>query len=393
MSLRTLKKIRNLKGKRVLLRTDFNVPLKNGKVVESYRLEQTVPTLNYLTKRGAGVVIVSHLGRPKGYDKKLSLAPVAKILEKLLGRPVQFIPFKNETGFLKAVKYLNVAPGSVVLLENIRFLPDEDKNSGRLSKQLSVLADYFVSDCFAVSHRSTASVSGVAKLLPSCAGLLMEKEVTTLTKIMRQPKQPLVVLIGGAKAETKIPLIKKFIPVADKILVTGGVANTYWAAVGNKIGQSLVDKNKYAEIKKLCSAKNIILPIDVVVGDQAGKKVRLETLGKKLHLKPSEAIMDTGPATVRMFAAELKKAATIIWNGAVGRFEVKPYHFGTFALARLLAGRSKGRAYGVVGGGETVQVIRDLNLADDIDFISTGGGAMLEFLGGSKLPGVAAVSN
>lgn len=374
------------------MRVDFNVPLKNGRVAEDFRVQGSVPTIQYLLKQGAGIVVVSHLGRPKGYDKKLSLLPIVSVLEKYLKVPVQFVPFKNEATFNRATRFLTVAPGSVVLLENIRFLEGEEKNSVPLAKTLAKLAHYFVSDCFAVAHRTSASITGVAKFLPSFAGLLMEKEVITLGKVMRKPKQPLVLVLGGAKAETKIPIIKNFLSSAQSILVSGGIANTYWAATGHNLGTSLVDVNKLAIVKRLCSHKNIVLPIDVVVGSADGKKNRVELLSKKLHLKQSEAIWEIGPATVELFAKIIKKANTIILNGATGRFEVHPYEQSTFALSRLVAARSKGKAFGVVGGGETVQVIKNLGLEHDIDFVSTGGGAMLEFLGGKKLPGVQVVT-
>ncbi|OGH68866.1 MAG: phosphoglycerate kinase [Candidatus Magasanikbacteria bacterium RIFCSPHIGHO2_01_FULL_47_8] len=395
-----IKQVKNLAGKRVLVRVDFNVPVKNGKVVDDFKIQKSLPTIKFLMKQGAKVILVSHLGRPKGVDKKLSLAPVAKVLEKLLKKKVGFVGHaelvsasrsRNKFGMTEQMWGKETG---VVLLENIRFLPGEGTNSLIPAKKLASLADVFVLDGFAVAHRDSASVSGVTKFLPSYAGLLLFEEVTSLMNVMEGPKRPLVVMLGGAKVETKIPVLKYFLSKADHVLVGGEIANTYWWAKGGSVGASLIGKKYKKEVLKYCSNKKVILPVDVVVGKENGKDVKVVEVGVKgerLRVKGKEAVYDIGPATVRLFSKYIKGAKTLIWNGAMGRFEQHPYEYGTYALAHLFAARSKGKAYGVCGGGETVEVFKKLNLFQDVDLASTGGGAMLEFLSGKKLPGLEAL--
>lgn len=381
MKIKSIKEIKNFKGKTVLLRVDWNVAMEKGKVVDDFRIRRTLPTIQYLLKKGAGVIVVSHLGRPKGVEKKLTMRPVQKHFEKLLGATVALVP-------LAKMRSVRVGNGEVAMFENIRFSPDEEKNTGTLAKELASIADLFVLDGFAVAHRTAASVSGVARYLPAFAGLLLSEEITVLSGVMVKPKKPLVVILGGAKAETKIPVLKKLLPKADYVLVSGGIANTYWWAKGNKLSDSLIDKNFKSEVLKYCSNKKVILPIDAVVGTRDGRKVQVISTTQKFHVPAGTGIRDIGPETVRLFANYMKKAKTLIWNGAMGVFEQHPYEYGTFAMTLLFAARSKGRAFGVCGGGETVQVFDKLKVLSDVDLVSTGGGAMLEFLGGKKLPGV-----
>lgn len=380
MKLKTLKQIKNLKDKRVLVRVDFNVPVKEGKIKDDSRIVASVPTIKYLLKNGAKVILVSHLGRPEGIEKKLSLKIVAERLSELIKKEVCFFNLNEFINLIKLPK--------LTLLENIRFYPEEEKNDKKFAKQLAEVANIFVLDGFAVAHRDAASVSGVAKYLPSYAGLLLESEVENLSQLMTKPKKPYVAVLGGAKIETKLPVLKSVLKRADFVLLGGGLVNTCLWAKGYSVGKSLLDKDFKKEALKLWKSKKIIFPVDVVVGDIKGKKYRVVTLEKKNNIKNTEAIFDIGPATVRLYAKYIKSAQTLVWNGAMGYFEQKPYDVGTLAIARLVASRSKGKAFGVIGGGETIQTMEMVNMIDDIDFVSTGGGAMLEFLSGNKLPGL-----
>ncbi|OGH83646.1 MAG: phosphoglycerate kinase [Candidatus Magasanikbacteria bacterium RIFOXYA2_FULL_44_8] len=378
MAIKSIYQAKNLKNKCVLVRVDFNVPIKNGTVVDTFKIQKSVPTIKYLLNKGAHIVLVSHLGRPTKFDKKLSLRPLVRPLQKLLGIEVCF----SDVAHFDNSQYCRVT-----LLENIRFYPGEEKNDPKFAKQLAGCADIFVLDGFAVAHRESASVSGVTKFLPTYAGLLLAAEIAGLSKIIDKPKKPFVVVLGGAKMETKIPVLKNLLSQADHILVGGGIANTYWWAKGKKIGDSLIDKDYKKEALLYGGNKKIILPVDVIVGPANGKKAKAVATDK-LSLKPGLGIYDVGPRTIHLFAQYIKGANTVVWNGALGRFEQKPYQYGTYSVARLMAARAKGKAFGVCGGGETVEVLQKLHLMDDVDLVSTGGGAMLEFLSGAKLPGL-----
>jgi len=400
MPVKTIKQIKNLKNKRVLLRVDFNVPIKNGRVLDDLRLRASMPTIEYLLKKGARVILVSHLGRPKGIDKKLSLRPVAKRLRKIfnfpLASPAGRFPIYNQfpiSNFQTAKKEIDkMKSGQVIMLENIRFFSGETKNDSKFSKELADLADIFVLDGFAVAHRESASVTGVTKYLPSYAGFLIEEEIKNLSKLLQKPKQPFVVVLGGAKIETKVPVLKTLLPKADFILLGGGLFNTYLGSLGYKLGKSVHNKDYFSEIKKYCKNKKVIMPVDVVVGKKDGKKNRILKMDKNFKLKRSELIFDIGPETIHLYAGYIKKAQTLVWNGAVGYFEQKPYDVGTLSIARLVGSRAKGKAYGVIGGGETIQTMDMVKMIDNIDFVSTGGGAMLEFLSGKELPGLKALT-
>jgi phosphoglycerate kinase len=392
MPIKSIKSVKNLRNKRVMVRVDFNVPVKRGKVMDDTRLHASIPTLKYLIKAKAKVVIVTHLGRPDGKkDRKLKLDPVAKKLGELLGKKVKKLP--RYSGIAVEKQISGMKGGQVVMLENIRFSPDEKKNTGELGKELAGLVDLFVLDGFAVAHRSAASVVGVPSFIPSYAGLLLEQEIKGLERITKKPKHPLVVVIGGAKTETKIPVIKNLLPKADHILIGGAILNTYLASKGYGVGASLVDNEFKKQALEFCSKRKIIVPADVVVGDKEGKNVRVVeiTKNKSTICNQQSAIYDIGPATMRLFAPYIKKAQTLVWNGALGLFENKSYAMATLAAARLVASRSKGKAYGVIGGGETIQAMGMVGMTDDIDLISTGGGAMLEFLSGKDLPGIKAI--
>lgn len=390
MKIRTIKQIRNFKNKCVLLRVDFNVPLKNGKIIDDSRIRASLPTIEYLLKKKAKVILVSHLGRPEGYDKKLSLEPVAKRLGELMKKKVKLLKIKRLEDYFR--KNVGAYGNTPVLLENIRFFAGENDEKSVLAKQLASLADIFVLDGFAVVHRAAASVSGVAKHLPSYAGLLLEKEIIGLSKAVQKPKKPFALVLGGVKMETKLPVLKNLLPKADYVLIGGGIFNTYLWAKGYKVGKSLIDKEYKKEALKYLSNKKVILPVDLVVGEGDGTNCKLMKVDNRFEIRDKRyAIFDVGPETIRLYAKYIKKAQTIVWNGAMGYFEQKPYDVGTLSVARLVASRSKGKAFGIIGGGETLQAMEMTKMGEYVDLISTGGGAMLEFLSGKKLPGVEAV--
>jgi phosphoglycerate kinase len=399
MKIKTIKQCRNLGGKHVLVRVDFNVPLKGKKVLDNTRLLASLSTIKYLIEKKSKVILITHVGRPAGkIVSSLKTDPIAEELSKLLKKKVTKLEtgnFKlNDKKKLEIVKQVEkMKSGQVVMMENIRFSPDEKKDTGTLSQELANLADLFVIDGFAVAHRGAASVSGIAKYLPTFAGLLLESEIKGLEKVTEKYKKPYVAVIGGAKTETKIPVIKALLKKADNILIGGGIFNTYLKAKGYKIGDSIFDKDLQGEVLKYCKSRKIIKPVDVVVGTFDGKSYRHVKLGKKPHqiCKKGESILDCGPETIQLFAKYIKLAETIVWNGALGVFEQKPYDIGTLSIARLVASRSKGKAYGVIGGGETLQTMDMVGMSEYVDLISTGGGAMLEFLSGKELPGIKAV--
>ena len=395
MPIRSIKDVKNLAGKHVLVRVDFNVPVKKGKVEHDFKIQKTLPTIRYLLSKGVKLILVSHLGRPQGVDVKLNLKPVAKQLEKLLGKSIQYHSTKIVTrSYFEKTKVAieKMKPGEVIMLENIRFFSEERENKDSLAQELAGLADIFVSDCFGVTHHPAPSISGVTKYLPSYAGLLLLEEITILSEVMKKPQRPLVVVLGGAKVETKIPVLKYLLPRADYILVGGQIATTYLWAKGYSVGGSRVGEAWQGDILRYCSKKKVIVPVDFVVGTKDGKKTRVMEVNSLFKITDSRfSVYDIGPLTVRLFAHYIKQARTLVWNGAMGMFEQHPYEFGTFALADLFAARSRGRAFGVVGGGETGEVIQQRGLIEQIDLISTGGGAMLEFLSGKKLPGLEAL--
>ncbi|MFH1789984.1 MAG: phosphoglycerate kinase [bacterium] len=391
MKIKSITQAKNLSQARVLVRCDFNVPIKNGRVVDDFKIKKTLPTIVYLLQKKAKVILTSHLGRPDGkFSEQYSLKPVANYLKNALAQKVELVSLNdldNVDGHFKPTKF-----GQVIMLENTRFNAGEKKNSKEFAKKLASIADIFVVECFGVAHRIHASIVGPAKYLPTYAGLLAEKEILGLSKAIVKPKKPFVVVLGGAKTETKIPILKNLIKKADYILLGGGIVNTWMLAKGYEMGSSLADKNMIRKVLYYSKKKKIIMPIDVVVGSVSGKKAMVKkiTADKKICSR-NFGVYDIGPETVRMYAEYIKKANTIVWNGALGYFEQNPYQHGTYAIARLIASRSKGSAFGIAGGGETVEVLKKLHLLDDIDLVSTGGGAMLEFLSNKKLPGLKAI--
>jgi 3-phosphoglycerate kinase len=390
MKLRTLSQIRKLKGKRVLLRVDFNVRVgSRGEIGkdDDDRIRASIPTIRHLVDHGARVIIVSHLGRPKAKERSLSLLPAAKLLEEHVHVPIRFVAESLDDGDAVEKHLVSLKDGDIAMLENIRFYKGEEKNSVFLARRLASFADLFVDDAFSVAHRAHASNVGVTALLPSYAGFLMQQEVTQLGKVLARPKKPFIVLVGGVKIETKLPVIRNLLPLADAILVGGGMANNFFKAKGKRIGASIYSRKDVALAKSLMSNRKIKLPIDVLVADaiEEGAKVRVTTPD---DIRAKDRVVDIGPETMRAYAKLLKSAKTIVWNGPMGVHEIRRFANGSLILARVIAARSSGRAFGVVGGGDTLPVIAKTGMGEFIDHISTGGGAMLDFLGGKPMPGI-----
>jgi len=382
-------------GKKVLVRVDFNVPIKDGRVADDYKIAACLPTIRFLSRYKCKVILASHLGRPLGKRVvKMSLEPVAKKLEKILGKEVGFI--KDSTGLAVGTAVARMKPGEIILLENLRFHDGETENSLKFAKELAQLADIYVNDALAVSHRRHASVDRIKKYLPSYAGLLLEKEVENLSKILR-PKKPLVIIIGGAKAATKIGLIKNLYRKADKILVGGAAANNFLKAKNFEIGKSLIDKKSLALVRSILrkesvGAKKIILPVDTVVGTSLVGENKSAQVKGPVQIGKSDVILDIGPQTIRLFNGYIRRAETIVWNGPLGMFEDNKFKSGTLAMALAVGKRSAKGAFSLVGGGETIEALVKVKMLDQINWVSTGGGAMLTFLAGGKMPGLEGIA-
>jgi len=381
----------NVNGKRVLVRVDYNVPVKDGVVQDETRVTASLPTLERLLSGGASVVLMSHFGRPKnGPEEKYSLRPVAEVLERVLERPVRFIgSLPGSEATLAQVQSL--APGEVALLENVRFEAGEEKNDPALSEKLAGLGDAFVLDAFGSAHRAHASVSGVASRLPHAAGLLLQKEVEALSRLLTDPVRPYVVIIGGAKVSDKILVIENLLPRVDRMLIGGGMAYTFIKARGGKIGNSIHEDDQLDLARRLLVeyGDKLMLPTDVVAADRFAADAGTQVV-------PSGEIpdgwegLDAGPETVQAYTAALQGAKTVFWNGPLGVFEFPAFAGGTNAIARAVAELGAG-TYSVVGGGDSVSAINKSGQAEKVSHISTGGGASLELLEGKALPGVEAM--
>jgi phosphoglycerate kinase len=388
----------DLGGKRVFLRVDFNVPLKDGVVTDDTRIRETLPTLTLAVRKGGRLVLASHLGRPKGGpDPKYSLQPAAKKLEELLGRPVAFGLDCVGPGVEAQSKALR--DGEVLVLENVRFHPEEEKNDERFAKQLAALADgLFVCDAFGSAHRAHASVVGITRFVrQSAAGLLMEKELAYLGKALGHPARPFVAILGGAKVSDKIEVVENLMKVADALLVGGGMAYTFLKSQGLPIGKSLVEADKVdLAARLLADAKakgaKLLLPVDHVTAPEF-KADAPATIGDVSATAADQMGLDIGPKTIAAYAGEIAKAKTIVWNGPMGVFEMPAFAKGTLEVAKAVAGATDAGATSIVGGGDSVAAVHRSGLAERISHISTGGGASLEFLGGRKLPGVEALTN
>jgi phosphoglycerate kinase len=384
----------NPNGKRVLVRVDFNVPLDaTGQITDETRITAAVPTIRYLVGRGAEVILVSHLGRPKGVDEKLRLDPLARALQRLLGQPVRKVDDCIGPKVEQAVADLR--PGEVLLLENVRFHPEEEHNDPEFAQALARLADIYVNDAFGTAHRAHASTTGVAHYLhPAVAGLLLSKEIEVLGKALDAPERPFLAILGGAKVEDKIPVIENLISRVDVLLLGGGMAYTFLKAQGYEIGRSLLDDKHPDLVREVMTKADQAgvqweLPTDVVAAPQISDDAPCQIV-------PADAIpaelmgLDIGPDTRVSFARAIAKAATVVWNGPMGVFEHAPFAAGTRAIAQAMAEAS---ATTIVGGGDTAAAVEQMGFADRMTHISTGGGASLEFLEGKELPGVAALDD
>jgi phosphoglycerate kinase len=382
----------DLAGKRVFLRVDLNVPLEEGRVAEDTRIRAVVPTIEHCLKAGASVILASHLGRPKGKaDPRFSLAPVAARLEDLLGRPVPLLP--DCVGPEVEAAAAALKPGDTVLLENLRFHPEEETNDPEFARRLASLADVYVNDAFAAAHRAHASTEGIAHYLhPAAAGLLMARELGALGRIFERPERPVAAVLGGAKVSDKLALVGHLLERVETLLIGGGMAFTFLAALGYGVGRSLLEAERLDESRGILARARSMgvrmrLPVDVVAATGPDSADGVRTVG--VREIPDELMgLDIGPITVAQFGGALQGARTVVWNGPMGVFEKPPFAAGTLGVARAVAGCG---GFSVIGGGDTIAAVGQAGVTDRIGYISTAGGAFLEFLEGRTLPGVAAL--
>ncbi|WOI52823.1 phosphoglycerate kinase [Parvularcula sp. LCG005] len=383
-------------GKRVLVRVDFNVPVQNGQVSDVTRLERAVPTIQELVDKGAKIILLSHFGRPKGApDPEMSLAPVAEAFSHLIGKPVAFAEDSIGEPATRAVD--NMVAGDILLLENTRFHAGEEKNDADYAKGLAANGDVYVNDAFSAAHRAHASTEGVARLLPAAAGRAMQRELDYLAQALAAPKRPVMAVVGGAKVSTKLDVLHNLVTTADKLIVGGGMANTFLVAMGIEVGKSLAEPD-LAETAREIMAKaskagcEILLPKDVVTSREfaANPETHVRMADQ---VQADEMVLDMGPDSVDSYAEALEGCATLIWNGPLGAFEIPPFHTATVELARFAAQLTKnGSLVSVAGGGDTVSALNMAGVVDDFTYVSTAGGAFLEWMEGKDLPGVSVLA-
>ena len=387
MNKKTVKDI-DLKGKRVLMRVDFNVPMQDGKVTDDKRIRASLPTIKYVLDQGAALILMSHLGRPKSAsDSEFSLRPVSEVLASLLDIPVKMAPDFVGSEVETMIKELQ--PGEVLLLENTRFHPGEEKNDLELAKQMSVLGEVYVNDAFGSAHRAHASTEGVARFLPAVSGFLMEQELEYLGRAVANPEHPYIAILGGAKISDKIDVVESLLSKANKLIIGGGMANTFLAAQGLNMQESLVETSSLETAKAIMakSADKLILPVDAVIADKFDSEANSQVVDVD-KIPAGWRMLDVGPKTLELYKRALDGAKLIVWNGPVGVFEMPKFAECTFALARMLA---ESGATTVIGGGDSASAVKKAGVAKQMTHVSTGGGASLEFLGGKELPGVAAL--
>jgi phosphoglycerate kinase len=389
MKIKTITDLSGLADKTIFLRLDLNVPMIDGQISEDYKIKAAQLSISKLLNSGAKIVIASHLGDPmvdgrlmSGAKSKLSMKPVVARLSELLGCPIDFLSGQD---LIKIKNKLNKSNKQLFVIDNLRFWPGELINDADFAKELASLADLYINDAFAVSHRRQASVAAIKSFLPSFAGPLLEREVINLSQALK-PKQPIILVLGGAKVDTKVNLIDRLGRKAQKILIGGGLANNFLAAKGYNVGESLMDKKSIGLAEQLIKKfnKKLIIPSDVIVADLDNQPAlrSVDLVGNK------DKILDIGPVTIQEFSRQIKIAKTIVWNGPMGKFEEEHYNHGTLFVARDIACRSRGESFGLVGGGETVAALQMTKMANYVDWVSTAGGAMLAFLGGEEMPGL-----
>jgi len=382
----------SLDGRRALVRVDFNCPIKDGVVTDDTRIRAALPTIKYLRDRGARVVLLSHLGRPKsGPEPKYSMQPVVRALEKLLGAPVTFLPDPTSPDTIPVTKRL--PRGAVAVAENTRFYPGEEENDPALAEKFAALGDLYVNDAFGSAHRAHASTEAVARILkPAVSGFLMERELRYLGEALHQPKRPFVAVLGGAKISGKIDLIEALLPKVDRVLLGGAMACTFFAAMGLETGKSLVEPERLDLARELMAkaGDKLVLPVGAVIARELAPNVETRTV-KRESIPEGWAVYDIDKETEGSFASIIEGAGTVVWNGPMGVFETPPFDHGTLAVANSLAAATVNGAITVIGGGDSAAAVAQAGLSDKVTHVSTGGGASLEFLEGKELPGVAAL--